>query len=205
MVSDAQASVDNTRAVRAANSGNMVTEHDQPPARNTPATTQQDPIGTGFIGRTIGTQCLGPALRNERLPQDFKGPRKVPNYTSDMEPVVWVESYELAMDMLEVSDGVCARYLTMMLEGPAQTWLKNLPPNSVHTWQELKDHFIKNFQGTCKCPTTIIDLEHCVQKEGGSAHHWGRRVAEIIHSSDSITAQTTVLVLEKTHRLGRIK
>ena len=129
-----------------------------------------------------------------------------------MEPVVWIESYKLAMDMLRVSTGVCARYLTMMMEGPARTWLKNLPENSINSWSELKEKFIKNFQGTCKHPTTIIDLEHCVHKEGESAHHWARRVAEIIHSSDSITAQTAVLVLEKNckfeplvHKLGRIK
>jgi hypothetical protein len=51
-----------------------------------------------------------------------------------------------------------------------------------------------------------------VQKEGESAHHLAHRVAEIIHSSDSIMAQTTVLVLEKNCRFdpliqkfGRIK
>src|SRR3954466_14961844 len=100
----------------------------------------------------------------------------------------------------------------MMLEGPDRTWLKNLPENSISSWSELKEKFIKNFQGTCRRATTIIDLEHCVQKEGEPAHHWARRVAEIIHSSDSITAQTTVLVLEKNckfeplvHKLGRIK
>ena len=53
----------------------------------------------------------------------------------------------------------------------------------------------QKFQGTCKRPTTIVDLEHCVQKDDESAHHWARRVAEIVHSSDSITAQTAVLVL----------
>ena len=60
--------------------------------------------------------------------KDFKGPRKVPNYTTDLEPTTWIESYEITMDMLDVSDAVCAKYLTMMLEGPARTWLKNLPP-----------------------------------------------------------------------------
>src|SRR3954463_13425552 len=99
----------------------------------------------------------------------------------------------------------------MMLDGPARTWLQNLPDNSVHTWIELKEKFIKNFQGTCKRPSIIVDLEHCVQREGESAHHWARRVAEIIHSSDNITSQTVVPVLEKScrfkpliHKLGRI-
>src|SRR4051812_20075326 len=100
----------------------------------------------------------------------------------------------------------------MMLEGPARTWFKNLPEDSITSWADLKEKFIKNCQGTCRRATTIVDLEHCIQKEGESSHHWARGVAEIIHSSDSITAQTAVLVLEKNckfepliHKLGRIK
>ena len=70
------------------------------------------------------------------------------------------------MDMLEVPNRVSTRYLTMMLDGPARTWLENLSDDSVRTWTELKEKFIKNLQGTFKRPSIIIDLEHCVQKEG---------------------------------------
>ena len=128
-----------------------------------------------------------------------------------MDPTTWIESYDLAMDMLQASDGVCARYLTMMMEGTARNQLKNLPKNAINSWSELKEKFIKNFQGRCRCATTIVDLEHYVQKEGESSHHWARRVTEIIHYSDNITAQIAVLVLEKNykfepsiHKLGRI-
>lgn len=96
------------------------------------------------------------------MPKDFKGPRKVPNYTLDLEPGVWVKSYELAMDMLDVSEAVCAKYFTMMLEGITHTWMKNFRPNSMNTWAELKKRFVKNFRGTCKRPMTIVDLQHCV-------------------------------------------
>ena len=51
-----------------------------------------------------------PALRNERLPKDFKGPRKVPNYTADLQPAAWIESYEMAMELLEVSEAAMAKY-----------------------------------------------------------------------------------------------
>ena len=101
------------------------------------------------------------------------------------------------MDMLEVSDVVCAGYLTMMLEGLACTWMKNLLANSINAWEELKERFIKNFQGTYKSPMTIVDLEHFIQLDAESAHHCSRRVAEIIHSSDSIRAGQAVLILEK--------
>ncbi|KAI4993484.1 hypothetical protein ZWY2020_007797 [Hordeum vulgare] len=44
---------------------------------------------------------------------------------------------------------------------------------------------------------TIVDLQHCVQRPDESAHHWTRRVAEIIHSSDGITVAQAVLILEQ--------
>ena len=51
----------------------------------------------GVTSRTLGVPCFVLALRNERLPKDFKGPRKVPNYTADQPPKAWIESYEMAM------------------------------------------------------------------------------------------------------------
>ena len=41
-------------------------------------------VETGVTFRTLGVPCLVSALRNERLPKDFKGPPKVPNYTADL-------------------------------------------------------------------------------------------------------------------------
>ena len=76
-----------------------------------------------LAGRKTVTRFLSQELRDVRLPKDFKGPRKIANYTIDMELAAWIESYELAMDMLEVPDGVFARYLTIMLDDPARTWL----------------------------------------------------------------------------------
>jgi len=116
--------------------------------------------------------CLVPALHNECLPKDFKGPHKVPNYTADLRPEGWIESYELAMEMLDVNDTVCAKYFTMMLDGPARTWLKGLPPNSIRSWTKLKTRFIQNFKGTCKQPLSILDLDTCIQDEGESTAHW---------------------------------
>ncbi|KAI5016253.1 hypothetical protein ZWY2020_006104 [Hordeum vulgare] len=177
-----------------------------------PAYALPSPMQAELGGRNIGIPCLSLALRNERMPKDFKGPRKVPNYTPDLERGAWIESYELAMDMLDVNEAVCAKYFTMMLEGMGHTWLKNLPPNSINTWSELKERFIKNFRGTCKRPMTIVDLQHCIQRPDESAHHWTRRVAEVIHSSDGISATQAMMILEKNYhyqalvlKLGRLK
>ena len=105
-------------------------------------------VEAGVATRTGGVPFLVSALRNERLPKDFEGPRKVPNYTADLQPGAWIESYEIAMELLEVSDAAMAKYFTMMLDGTTRTWLKGLPPNSIGSWAELKARFIQNFKDT---------------------------------------------------------
>ena len=106
------------------------------------------------------------------------------------------ESYEMAMEMLDVDEAACAKYFTMMLEGTARTWLKGLPPNSIGSWAELRRRFINNFKDTCKQPISVVDLAACVQGEHESTSSWVRRVSEILHSSNSINPNTAVVTLE---------
>src|SRR3954462_3248366 len=67
-------------------------------------------------------------------------------------------------------------------------------------------------QGTYKRETTIVDFEHCIHKEGESTLSWARRASDIMHSSNTITTQTAVIVLERNckfehlvHKLGLLK
>ena len=143
---------------------------------------------------------MGESIRSHKFPVDFKGTRKVPNYNSNMDPASWIATYELAMGIMDVDEAICARYLTMMLEGSAQKWLDNLPANMVHTCEDLKGLFIKNFEGTCKRATTIEDLEHCMHKEGESSHRYMNWVSDIINTSDSITHDSAIGVLKKNCR-----
>ena len=69
--------------------------------------------------------------------------------------------YEMAMELLEVSDAAMAKYFTMMLDGMARSWLKGLPSNSIDSWAELKACFIQNFKDTCKQSMSIVDLTNC--------------------------------------------
>ena len=106
------------------------------------------------------------------FPKDFKGPRKVPNYTADQPPEAWVESYEMAMELLDVGDVPCAKYFKMMLDGTTRTCLKGLPANSIGSWAKLKAKFIQNFKDTCKQPMSILDFDSCIQGEGVSTTNW---------------------------------
>lgn len=103
---NAQDVVDHGRARREADLAAQYAARQLTPVR---PTTSVEPRVTSS---SLGVSCLVPSLCNVRLPKDFKGPLKVPNYTADLSPESWVESYEMAMEMLDVVDAACAKYFT---------------------------------------------------------------------------------------------
>ena len=51
----------------------------------------------------------------------------------------------------------------MALKDGARTWLLNLPPGSISSWDEMRTRFIANFQGTRDRPPVMGDLRHIKQ------------------------------------------
>ena len=51
----------------------------------------------------------------------------------------------------------------MALKDDARSWLLNLPPGSISSWDQMCDSFIANFQGTRDHPPTASDLRRIKQ------------------------------------------
>ena len=49
-------------------------------------------------------------------------------------------------------------WFPMALKDGARTWLLNLPPGSISSWDEMRSCFIANFQGTHDRPPAMGDL-----------------------------------------------
>ena len=77
------------------------------------------PTSSNLSSRLKGPVCFSERIRFEPFPADFEGPRKVANYNASMDPVTWLNNYEMGMSILNASEEICARYLNMMLEGAA--------------------------------------------------------------------------------------
>ena len=80
---NAQDVVNNGRARREAElATQLAAQYANQPALVQPAVS----VERGLAFSSWGVPCLTPTLRNVRLPKDFKGSHKVPNYTADQPP-----------------------------------------------------------------------------------------------------------------------
>ena len=54
----------------------------------------------------------------------------------------------------------------MALKDGARSWLLNLPLGSISSWDEMRDRFVANFQGTRDRPPAAGDLRRIKQQPG---------------------------------------
>ena len=52
----------------------------------------------------------------------------------------------------------------MALKDGVRSWLLNLPEGSVSSWEEMRDCFITNFQGSRNRPQAVGDLR-CIKQQ----------------------------------------
>ena len=63
----------------------------------------------------------------------------------------------------------------MALKDGALTWLLNLPPGSISSWDEMRSHFIADFQGTRDRPPVVGDLRRIKQQLGETLQKYIQR------------------------------
>ena len=60
------------------------------------------------------------------------------------------------------------RYVPLMLQGSARTWLNSLPDESINSWLDFEEVFNRNFTSTYLRPGNAQLLALCTQNKGES-------------------------------------
>ena len=63
----------------------------------------------------------------------------------------------------------------MALKDGAHTWLLNLAPGTISSWDEIGTRFIANFQGTRDQPPAVSDMRRIKQQPGETLQKYIQR------------------------------
>jgi hypothetical protein len=102
-----------------------------------------------------GPACFGPRIRNEPFPERFSLPRDTPKYNGAVKPEDWLTDYATAVGIAGGNKRVAVRYVPLMLLGTARTWLNSLKANSINSWLDFSEVFVRNFNSTYKRPPSL--------------------------------------------------
>ena len=98
----------------------------------------------------VGPPCFGPRIRDEPFPKGFSLPRDTPKYNGSVKPEDWLIDYSTAVSIANGNRRVAVKYVPLMLQGTARTWLNSLKPYSINSWLDFTEVFVRNFTSTYK-------------------------------------------------------
>ena len=78
------------------------------------------------------------------------------------------------------------RYVPLMLQGSARTWLNSLPANSINAWLDFEENFVRNFTGTYHRPGRPRQLALCVQGENELDGDYIMRWTELCNNCEGV-------------------
>jgi hypothetical protein len=112
------------------------------------AVAPQAPMGTrsqaGVPLAGVGCAALADHLRAVSWPFKF-WPHLPEKYDGTSNPSKFLQVYVTAITAIGGNTAVMATYFHVALSGPARTWLMNLTPGSIYSWEELYARFVANF------------------------------------------------------------
>jgi hypothetical protein len=114
-------------------------------------------------------------IRGEKYPTNFKAPKEIEKYDPTYDPTVCLDTYLMAMGIAGHTDLLTARYLPLMMEGATRQWINTLPADSIDSWADMREAFVRHFEGSYTRATTIEDSERCVQGPRESTRNWVQR------------------------------
>ena len=123
---------------------------------------------------TAGCRAFTAGLRSVAWPGKFK-PDLPPRYDGTADPAEFLQLYELAIKAANGDEKVMANWFPMALKDGARTWLLNLAPGTISSWDEMRTRFIANFQGTRDRSPAVSDMHHIKQQPGETPQKYIQR------------------------------
>jgi hypothetical protein len=119
----------------------------------------------GVLLAGVGCAALADHLRATSWPSKFR-PHLPEKYDGTSNPSEFLQVYITAITAAGGNTAVMATYFHVALSGPARTWLMNLAPGSIYSWEELCARFTTNFASAYQQHGVEAHL-HAVRQEPG--------------------------------------
>jgi hypothetical protein len=138
---------------------------DQDFAAVAPQTPRGARIQAGVPLAGVGCAALADYLRAATWSSEF-WPHLPEKYDGTSNPLEFLQVYVTAITAAGGDTVMMATYFHVALSGPAWTWLMNLAPGSMYSWEELCARFTANFASAYQQHGVEAHL-HAVRQEPG--------------------------------------
>ncbi|GJY03244.1 reverse transcriptase domain-containing protein [Tanacetum coccineum] len=102
-------------------------------------------------------------------------PSHVKTYDGSEDPEDHLKIFQAAAKVERWTMPTWCHMFNSTLTGSARVWFDDLPPESVDSYDDLKEAFLANFLQQKKCIKDPVEIHHIKQREGESMEDFVRR------------------------------
>jgi hypothetical protein len=139
-----------------------------------------------------GAECFSLLIRSTPLPMGIKLSDSVVKFNGQQDPRIWLDDFMTAVTIGGGSRDNALQLLSLHLKDNARSWLNNLAPDSIRSWEEFRQAFIANFRGTSRWPTLFEELRLCVQRTGENLRSYISRWISLHNTAENISPERAI-------------
>ncbi|GJR27120.1 reverse transcriptase domain-containing protein, partial [Tanacetum coccineum] len=121
------------------------------------------------------TDPFTPRIRYFDLPKRTRIPSHLKTYDESEDPEDHLNIFQAAAKVERWAMPTWCHMFNSTLTGSARVWFDDLPPESVDSYDDLKETILANFRQQKKCIKDHVEIHHIKQREGESTEDFMRR------------------------------
>ncbi|GJW69371.1 reverse transcriptase domain-containing protein [Tanacetum coccineum] len=121
------------------------------------------------------TDPFTPRIRYFDLPKRIRMPSHVKTYDGSEDPEDHLKIFQAAAKVERWAMPTWCHMFNSTLTGNARVWFDDLPPESIDSYDDLKETFLANYLQQKKCIKDPVEIHHIKQREGESTEDFVRR------------------------------
>jgi hypothetical protein len=129
-------------------------------------------------------------------------PPQLPMYNGHSDLKQLLMSYKATISSYGGNAGVMAKSFVMVVRSVAQTWYSSLRPETITSWQKLKNMLVNSFQGFQTKPVTAQALFQCTQDHEEYLQPYVRRFLRLRAQAPAVPNEIVIEAMIKGLRPG---
>ncbi|GJU87731.1 reverse transcriptase domain-containing protein [Tanacetum coccineum] len=121
------------------------------------------------------TDPFTPGIRYFDLPNRIRMPSYVKTYDGSEDPEDHLKIFQAAAKVERWAMPTWCHMFNFTLTGNARVWFDDLFPESIDSYDDLKEAFLANYLQQKKCIKDPVEIHHIKQKEGEPTEDFVRR------------------------------
>ncbi|GJV71323.1 reverse transcriptase domain-containing protein [Tanacetum coccineum] len=122
------------------------------------------------------TDPFTPRIRYFDLPKRIRMPSHVKTYDGSEDPEDHLKIFQAAAKVERWAMPTWCHMFNSTLKGNAMVWFDDLLPESIDSYDDLKEAFLANYLQQKKCIKDPVEIHHIKQREGESMEDFVRRL-----------------------------